>query len=158
MSLKPMRRKDRAIDKKEAEGVLAQGEYGVLASVSAEGQPYAVPLSYIFLNGNIYFHSAKVGHKIDNFDYESRVSFAVVGETKPIYDKDFTTYFESVIFFGEISLLEDEEEKFTALHELAKKYLPDHMDKADADIKKSFSRTAVYVLKGIFSGKAKRPR
>ncbi len=143
---KPMRRKDRQRTPSEGLAILKNGEYGVLATVDAEGQPYGVPLSYIVRGGRIYFHCAGEGHKIDNIRANPRASFTVVGRTRPVYDKNFTTRFESVIIFGELEPVVDEKEKYGLLYELAEKYLPDHMDQAEASIRASLARTAVYGL------------
>lgn len=152
-----MRRKDRQLSAEEAEGVLARGEYGVLATIGPDGQPYAVPLSYVARGGALYFHCAPEGHKINNLRFESRACFTVVGPTEPVYDGGFSTYFESAVVFGPVREVTDAEEKRAALHELALKYLPGHMDKAEPDIARSFSRTAVYALKiEVLTGKAKK--
>ncbi len=141
-----MRRKDRQRTSSEGLAILKDGEYGVLATADAEGQPYGVPLSYIVKGGRIYFHCAPEGHKIDNIRANPRASFTVVGKTRPVYGKNFTTLFESVIVFGELGPVVDEKEKYGLLYELAEKYLPDYMDRAEASIKASLARTAVYGL------------
>ncbi len=154
---RPIRRKDRALTKEESAELISRGEYGVLATVDAGGQPYAVPLSYVVRDERLYFYSAMAGHKIDNISHNPRVSFAVVGETQPVYDRDFSTYYESVVVFGPLRLVEDEKEKHEALWHLAAKYLPDYLDQAQASIKKSFSRTAVYALEmEVITGKSKK--
>ena len=153
----PLRRKDREISPEECMAILQQGNFCVLASLDAEHCPYATPLSYIYLNSKIYFHSAKEGHKINNFRANSRCSVAVVGRTQPVYLKDFTTYYESVIIFGAIAEVSDSREKAAALTELARKYLPEHMDKVSQSIEKSLFRTAVYAVTiEKMTGKAKK--
>lgn len=72
-----MRRKDRETGNRGA-GVAGAGEYGVLAIVSADGAPYAVPLSYCVIDNGIYFHCAPEGHKLENIAADSRASFCVV--------------------------------------------------------------------------------
>lgn len=79
---RPMRRADRAMDLEDAAALLSQGTYGVLSTVGGDGKPYAVPLSYIFRNGAIYFHCATEGRKLDNLAANSAVSFCVIGQTK----------------------------------------------------------------------------
>ncbi|MBC2581704.1 pyridoxamine 5'-phosphate oxidase family protein [Clostridium sp. DJ247] len=61
-----MRRKDRELKNDEAIEILKNSEYGILSTVSQNGYPYGVPLSFIFSNNSIYFHSAIEGHKLDN--------------------------------------------------------------------------------------------
>jgi nitroimidazol reductase NimA-like FMN-containing flavoprotein (pyridoxamine 5'-phosphate oxidase superfamily) len=146
MQEKPMRRKDRQRPYAEALAILQNGEYGVLATADTDGQPYGVPLSYIVKDGRIYFHCAHDGHKIDNITANPRGSFTVVGRTRPVYEKNFTTLFESVVVFGGLARIDDEQLRYDILYDLAQKYLPDYMDKAESAIKNSWARTAVYGL------------
>ncbi len=156
---RPIRRKDRVITEEETLELLERGVYGVLATVGQDGQPYGVPLSYTVWNGSIYFHCALTGHKLDNLAFCPRASFTVVGKVQAVYEKDFSTYYESAVVFGVASKVEDKEEAVEALRRLAEKYLPEHMDKADGDIARSFSRTAVYKISmDQVTGKSKKPR
>lgn len=141
-----MRRKDRQISEEEAVELLKKGEYGVLATVDGQGQPYSTPLSYVYKNGLIYIHSALNGHKIETLRQNNRVSFVVVGHTQPVYRNDFTTLYESAVVFGRMDEVLDRQEKYEALYALAEKYLPEHVDKAAHHIDKAFERTAVYAL------------
>lgn len=156
---RPMRRKDRAQGEAENFALLAKAEYGVLAL--AEGrQPYAVPLSFVLMDGALYFHCAREGRKVDAIAANSRGCFTVVGATKPVYDGGFSTYYESVMVFGRVTPVDENDErdeKTKALFALAEKYLPGDMDKAEDDIAHSFKRTAVYrMTTGQMTGKAKR--
>lgn len=154
-----MRRKDRALTENEARELLAKGEYGVMASVDAQGQPYATALSYIVADGAIYFHCAQTGYKTDNIKANPKVCFTVVGATQPVYDKNFTTYYESVVVFGRAAEITDSHEKTVLLMQLAQKYLPGYMDKAPESIAQSLARTAVYRISiDEITGKAKRPK
>jgi nitroimidazol reductase NimA-like FMN-containing flavoprotein (pyridoxamine 5'-phosphate oxidase superfamily) len=111
----------------EARAILEQGEYGVLSTVSVDGQPYGVPVSYAYTGDTIVFHCAVEGHKLDNLNSNSKVSFCVVGKTQVLPDK-FATNFESVIVFGKAFEVRDEE-KHAALVDLLKKYSPGYLDK-----------------------------
>lgn len=154
-----MRRKDREMPYEKAEELLNKGEFGVLSTVGADGQPYAVPISYVVKNGSIYFHCARTGQKLDNLFHEPRICFCIVGGTCPVYEKNFSTYYESVIVYGKASKVEDHAEKTDALMMLARKYLPDHMDKAPADIARSLDLTAVYRISiDRLTGKEKRKK
>ncbi len=63
-SLPEMKRKDREISKADCEAVLRDAEYLVMATVDKENIPYAVPLSFVYFEGKIYFHSGmRKGHK-----------------------------------------------------------------------------------------------
>ena len=155
----PIRRKDRATDTVEAMKLLEKGEYGLLALNDPSGWPYAVPLSYVLMGEVLYFHSACDGRKIRAIKACDRACFVVVSDTQPVYEKGFSTYYESVMVFGRVTPVEDEGDKRGSLMALAEKYLPEQMDKAEGDITRSYSRTAVYKITiERISGKAKRPR
>ena len=62
-----MRRNDRQLNTEDTLSILEQGEYGILSTVSADGIPYGVPVSYTYFNQCIYFHCAKnAGLKLEN--------------------------------------------------------------------------------------------
>ena len=48
-----MRRSDKALPNDALVKILQEGEYGVLSTVSADGQPYGVPLNYALQNNNL---------------------------------------------------------------------------------------------------------
>ena len=160
MSDRPMRRKDRLLCDDECRQLLDVAQYGVMASVSPDGQPYGVPLSFVYKDDKIYFHCAKDGCKIDNIRANDRVSFTCVGQPKPAYEhNNFTTFFESVIAFGRVNLVTDQAERYAAMRELCLKYLPDYMERFEAAMQHSDSRTAVYaIIPERITGKAKREK
>ena len=120
-----MRRSRQALSWQETEEILRRGTSGVLALAGAEGYPYAVPLSYVYTQGILYFHCAKVGHKLESIRRCEKASFCVVDrdEIKP---EAYTTYYRSAIAFGRVRILESEEEKRRAIEQLSQKY--HHMD------------------------------
>jgi len=111
-----MRRGKQLLSMEDTVAVMARCTNGVLACSGDEGYPYAVPLSYVYLNGRIYFHSAKAGHKIDAITRNPKVSFSVIDEDKIVSEK-YTTHFRSVIAFGKARIVEGDErlESFAAL-------------------------------------------
>ena len=100
------------------------------------GYPYTVPLSYVYADGAIIFHSAVQGHKVDAIKRDSRCSFCVI-EQDEIRPAEFTTYFRSVIAFGRIHILEDADEKVQALRLLGRRYSPDDEPGLQHEIDKS---------------------
>ena len=97
---------------------------GVLACLGDGDYPYAVPLSYVYTGGKIYFHSAKEGHKIDAITRQPKVSFSVIDEDT-IAGAEYTSYFRSVITFGKARIVEDETERLEAFRALVEKYAGD---------------------------------
>jgi len=118
-----MRRSRQALTPQEMAEVLKRNTNGVLACLGDEGYPYAVPLSFVYLNNKIYFHSASVGHKVDAIKNNPKVSFAVIDEDQVLSEK-FTTCFRSVIVFGRAGIVEGSERR-KAFEALVEKYAAD---------------------------------
>lgn len=150
-----LRRTDRGIGETEARALLERGEYGVLSTVSPDGQPYGVPLSFCLLDSAIYFHCALEGHKLENIASNSRVSFCVVGATEVLPAK-FSTRYESVIVTGQAAEV-FAAEKQLALEGLVAKYSPDFHEAGQRYIATDSDRTRVFRI-GIdtICGKARR--
>ena len=106
------------MSKEDSITVLKKCSNGSLACLGDDDYPYSVPLSYVYFNDKIYFHSAKAGHKIDAVKKHKKVSFSVIGEDT-IVSEEYTTYFRSVIVFGKARIVEGDEwlEAFKALVE-----------------------------------------
>ena len=118
-----MRRKKQLLLQEETEAILEKGTSGVLALSGDEGYPYAVPMSYVYHEGKLYFHCAREGHKLDAIARCPKASFCVV-EQDQVEPLKYTTLFRSVIAFGTIRVLKDEGEMYTAVGALALKYAP----------------------------------
>lgn len=118
-----MRRKRQALPPEQCAAILRRGTSGVLALAGDAGYPYAVPLSYVYTDGKLYFHCAKAGHKLDAIQREPRASFCVIDQDE-IVPEEYTTYFRSVIAFGRIRILADDAQKRSAIDALAAKYAP----------------------------------
>ncbi len=108
-----IRRKEKQLRIEECHEILAKAEYGTLSTMGADGYPYAVAVNFVFLNRNIYFHCATVGHKLDNIYYCSNVSFNIVTDVwvvplihneknieSELRFKGFDTNYNSVVIFG----------------------------------------------------------
>ena len=113
-----MRRKRQALPPEQCAAILRRGTSGVLALAGDAGYPYAVPLSYVYTDGKLYFHCAKAGHKLDAIQREPRASFCVIDQDE-IVPEEYTTYFRSVIAFGRIRILADDAQKRSAIDALA---------------------------------------
>lgn len=118
-----MRRAKQLLSEEDTAAVMERCTNGVLACLGDEDYPYAVPLSYVYHNGKIYFHSAKAGHKIDAIAKYPKVSFSVTDEDT-IVSKEYTTYFRSVIAFGRARIVEGAE-RYQAFMAMVKKYSGD---------------------------------
>ena len=106
MTFREMRRSRQALSQADCEKILKTATAGVLAVTGDGGYPYAVPLSYVYAEGRLYFHCAGSGHKLDAISADDRVSFCVIDRDE-IHPEKFTTFFRSVILFGTARELED---------------------------------------------------
>lgn len=139
IKFREMRRKRQQLSKEDSISILKNSTAGVLALSEDGGYPYAVPLSYVYADGKIYFHSALTGHKIELLEKNSKVSFCVI-DRDDVKPREFTTYFRSVIVFGTARIIRGEAEKMAALRKLGARYLPDDEAALTEEIKKGFSR------------------
>lgn len=139
-----LRRKDRIMAEIDSIEVLDNGNYGVLSITNMNGYPYGIPLNYVFMNKNIYFHSATEGDKIDSIANNNKASFCVVGESTPLPDK-FSMKYKSVIVFGTVIEV-DGREKDDALLGLITKYSPQFIDNGKKYIESDKHKTKVLKL------------
>lgn len=73
-----MRRKRQHLSDEESIGILQKVTSGTLALLGDNDYPYAVPISYVYYDGKLYFHSALSGHKVDAIRQCDKASFCVI--------------------------------------------------------------------------------
>lgn len=122
--------------------VVERGTSGVLALIDADGEPYAVPLSYAYRDGKFYFHSALSGHKVDAVEHCARASFCIVDRDE-VVPSHYNTHYRSVIAFGEIRILTADAERLEALRLIGDRYYPDHEEALQQEIGKFFDKACV---------------
>ena len=130
-----MRRFKQEFQQDEIERILRVNTSGVLAVIDTDGYPYSVPLSYACSDGKIYFHSAKSGHKIDAIKNCKKATFCVI-DKDDVQPEKYTTFYKSVIAFGNVGSVEDNAETLYAIRELGEKYYPNHNKELQAEIEK----------------------
>jgi nitroimidazol reductase NimA-like FMN-containing flavoprotein (pyridoxamine 5'-phosphate oxidase superfamily) len=137
-----MRRDKQSLPTEEAEEILRNGSSGVLAVSGDDGYPYAVPLSYAYAGGMLYFHWATSGHKLDGIRQNEKVSFCVIAQDE-IVPEQFATNYKSVIAFGRARVVADDATKRRALELLARKYSPGFEREGAAEIEKDWKAVVV---------------
>lgn len=153
--MRQLRRSDRGLCRQDTIQLLEQGEYGFLSSVDDQGQPYGVPLSYVYRDDSIYFHCALSGHKLDNLARNPRVCFSVVGRTE-LLPAEFATCYESALAFGRAEEV-FAEERLSALRWLVEKYSPEYRPEGEIYIDQQQHATRVIKITiDHLSGKARR--
>lgn len=140
-----MRRKRQQLPPERCADILRRMTSGVLAVTDVDGEPYAVPLSYVYADGMIYFHSAPVGHKIEAISGCPKVSFCVV-EKDDVSAEEYTTLFRSVIVFGTAHVINDDCEKLRTLNLLADKYSPGETGRRRREVEKGFDRLVMVAI------------
>lgn len=126
-----MRRKHSEVnDPKEIERILYLTNIGRLATNGKDGYPYIVPVNFVSLEGNIYFHCAPKGEKLDNLRRDPHVCFEVdvplsyldigLDPSRPICN--LHQYYHCVIIRGKASTVKDSALKVAALNALVIKH------------------------------------
>jgi hypothetical protein len=64
-----------------------------------------------------------------------------------VIQKTFTTHYRSVIVFGNIRILTDDDEKKYGLDRLVEKYSPDFIEEGQLEIERNWGRVCVAELK-----------
>ena len=77
-AFRQMRRKLQQLSEEESIDILRKSTAGTLALLGDNGYPYAVPISYVYADGRLYFHSALSGHKVDAIRKCDKASFCVI--------------------------------------------------------------------------------
>ncbi len=135
-----MRRIKQKLSDEESLAILKNERRGVLCVQGDDGYPYGLPIDYWYdeESGKICFHGAKQGHKIDSINRSDKASFCVYDEG---YRKDGEWFLniKSVIIFGRIKAVEDEQRAETISRNLAYKFTNDN-DYIDLEIKNNIKR------------------
>jgi uncharacterized protein len=125
-----MRRKHCEItDPQDIQRILSSTTIGRLATNGADGYPYITPVNFVNHEGNIYFHCASKGEKLDNLERDPKVCFEIdipLAYLDTGLDPDrrichLRQYYHSVIIRGEASVVPDGHLKVAALNALVTK-------------------------------------
>ena len=120
-----MRRKDKEItDVKKMEEILNKAEVLRLAMCD-DGEPYLVAMNFAFMEGCIYMHSAREGRKIDILKKNGGVAFQTDTDVELLIKEaasECTTRYQSVFGTGTAVLVDEKEEKISALDAIMAKY------------------------------------
>jgi len=108
----------------EMEDTLRRAEVGRLA-LSSDGDPYIVPLNYLYQDVKIVFHCAWKGKKLDFIAENQRCCFEVdefMGEVSYHYDALCHLDYDSVLAYGKARIESNEEDKMKFFELLHAKY------------------------------------
>lgn len=132
------------LSESDALAIVASAEYGVLSTVGADGDPYGVPINYVYVPDEraLFFHCLRRGRKLDNIAANPRVSLVAVGEETLVPER-FTTRYRSAMVFGVASVVEDDDERYLRLVQLNEALAPEHRDRYDEVITKYLPKVAI---------------
>lgn len=135
-----MRRFKQQISDEKCIEILKSQPRGVLSLLGDNGYPYGLPISYWYdgKSGNICFHGAKEGHKIDSIRKCDKASFCVYDEGHR-RDGEWALNINSVIIFGRIKLVDDYERAMEISRQLCYKFTDDK-EYAETEIESAGSR------------------
>ena len=142
MEFREMRRKRQQLSDAESIDILKKATSGTLALLGDGGYPYAVPISYVYADGKLYFHSALSGHKVDAIKGCDKASFCVI-DKDDVQPEKYTTFFRSVIVFGKVHIVEDNGEKLQIARMLGNRYNPNQDEALQKEIESGLSRMLV---------------
>ncbi len=119
-------------DQQETDRILNIATIGRLATAGLDGYPYVTPVNFVYYQGDIYFHSAPAGEKLDNIAKDPRVCFEVdipLAYLDAGFDPErrackLHQFFHCVIIRGEASIVPDGSLKTAVLNALIAKHEP----------------------------------
>ena len=135
-----LRRKKQELSRQECLEVLINEKRGVLSVNGDDGYPYGMPLNHFYNeeDGCLYFHGGKIGHRIDAIKRNDKVSYCVYDEGYR-NEGEWALNIKSVIVFGKIKLVEDNNKALKICTELVKKFTDDQKYLED-ELKTAFLR------------------
>lgn len=120
-----MRKREKEItDQTAIEAIIQDAAVCRLAMVDS-GEPYIVPMNFGYINGQLFFHCALEGRKLDIIRSNNRVCFELESGVEIIKADDpcnWSTRFCSVIGYGRAYIVQDADEKTTGLDVIMRHY------------------------------------
>ena len=137
-----MIREKRQLPEAECVEILKKQLRGVLSVLGDEDYPYGMPMNHYYCeeDGKLYFHGGQTGHKIDAMKRHDKASFCVYDEGFR-EDGDWALNIRSVIVFGRIEFITDQETVYRISEKLSRKFTND-----DAYIRREIERSGPRTL------------
>ena len=119
-------RKSQQISSDDCIRVLTTQTRGVLSVQGEDGYPYGTPMNHFYnpVDGCVYFHCGKTGHRLDMLRQCDKVSFCVYdqGTAQPGH---WALQVKSVIVFGRTEIIDDQEQIADITTKLSLKFTQD---------------------------------
>ena len=101
-------RKNKRMPHEECVEVLKSETRGVISVLGDDDYPYGSPMNHFYNeeDGCIYFHSARVGHRVDALKKNNKVSLCVFDQGYR-NEGEWALNVKSVIVFGKVEMITD---------------------------------------------------
>lgn len=114
-------------DQKEIEEIIRQSQICFVGLKALDGSPYVLPMNFGYIDGNIVLHSAPEGTHLECIEQDNRVcvTFCAGGKLRNQHTDVACSYSmesRSVLCKGQVSFIEDDDEKIKYLNALMKNY------------------------------------
>jgi nitroimidazol reductase NimA-like FMN-containing flavoprotein (pyridoxamine 5'-phosphate oxidase superfamily) len=122
-----VRRKDKLMSEQGVRKMISGAFCARLATIGADGWPYIIPLLYVSMNGEIWVHNTRArGHFRNNIDHEPKVCLELddPGDVFAYgrFECDTSVAYRSIVMFGRIRVVDDQDQKAAFFYALIKKY------------------------------------
>lgn len=119
---------------------------GVLSVLGDEDYPYGMPINHYYCeeDGKIYFHSGQKGHRTDSMRRHDKASFCVY-DSGVQKEGHWSLNIRSVIVFGRIEFIEDQETINRMAEKLSRKFTDDD-NYIQTEIERSGPGTLMFAL------------
>lgn len=134
------------LSNEECIAILKNELRGVLSVQGDDGYPYGMPMNHYYNeeDGKIYFHSGRVGHKVEAIRRNPKASFCVYNEGARENGNWYLTI-RSVIVFGKIEIIEDRAKIYDIARKLSHKFTNDD-DYIEHEVETSGPKTLMFAL------------
>jgi len=152
-------RDDKAMTREEVSAFLASAYCGRTGSVDADGYPYVTPNLYVWMDDKVYLHTARrPGHFLANVRHSDRACFEIdaPGDVFPYghVECDTSVAYASVVLFGRIRVVDDEQDKIRFFEAFMTKYAPADSWGREQNSFPRVAATIVYVIEPeVMTGK-----
>ena len=126
--------------------ILKNEKRGVLSVNGLNGYPYGIPLNHYYNeeDNRIYFHSGKIGYKIDSLKENNKVCYTVYDKGY-LKDDFWALNVKSVIIFGSVYFVNDINKIEEISRKLSYKFINDEKYIND-EINRSLKNTLMFYI------------
>lgn len=140
-----IRRWKQRISEDECIRILKEQPRGVLSMIGDDGYPYGIPMNHLYMeDGHLYFHGGKEGHRIDAIKKCDKVSYCVYDQGYR-REGEWALNINSVVVFGRIRIVDDEEKMRKICILLTRKFTDDE-EYLKTEMANDFSRVCCLEL------------